>query len=288
VRAVTRVALPETEVSLVETARVSTGRQLDKIVSALIRIDGQDDPVTHPAPELTQRQSVDGRGVVTLKGGPADVELVWKAIHAAIVHDPSTSIEERSADALVAIADSYLANGPTDRSGSDRTQVVVHTDPASDVGTLTDGTVLDPATRRRVECDASTITLGFDTEGNEVPGPNSSGISERLRRSLMLRDRSCRWPGCSAEHHLHAHHVVHRAHGGQTELNNLILLCGHHHRVLHAEGYDIARNVDLTWTFTRPDGSVVDPMPRQLGVPRNARLSRPVLPTRDFRVRSCR
>ncbi|MFT7645387.1 MAG: hypothetical protein ACI8Y4_000115 [Candidatus Poriferisodalaceae bacterium] len=144
--------------------------------------------------------------------------------------------------------------------------------------TLTDGTVLDFATRRRLECDASTITIGVDKHGNEVPGPNSSGISAGLRRALMLRDRSCRWPGCTAEYHLHAHHVMHRADLGRTVLDNLILLCGHHHRVLHADGYGIVPSVDETWTFTRSDGSVIDPIPIQLGVQRNAQLS--LLPPR--------
>ncbi|MFT5530753.1 MAG: hypothetical protein ACI91O_000766 [Candidatus Poriferisodalaceae bacterium] len=277
VRAITRVALPETEVKLVGIAKISTGSQLDKYVKALITIGAQDDPTPVRAPELSRRGDDDGREVFTLKCDPADGELVWKAVHAAVVQDSDKNLDERRADAFVAIADSYLANGPTDRSGSDRTQIVMHTHAESDVATLTDGTVLDHPTRRRLECEASHITLNSDADGNETPGRNTSGISERLRRTLMLRDRHCRWPGCSAEHHIHAHHVIHRTEDGPTVLENLVLLCGHHHRVLHAEGYNINRNADRTWTFLRPDGTVIAPRPLQMAAPRNAQ---PPLPSR--------
>jgi hypothetical protein len=38
---------------------------------------------------------------------------------------------------------------------------------------------------------------------------------------------------CSNRHFVHAHHVEHWAHGGRTGLDNLVLLCSFHHRLLH-------------------------------------------------------
>jgi hypothetical protein len=146
VRAIARVALPDTEAALVEVAKVSTGRQLDKIVSTLIKLDGQDNPAQVPPPEVTRREDSYGRGVITLKCDPADAELVWKSLVAATVYDPEKPIDERRVDALVAVADSYLANGPTDRSGLDRTQVLVHSHGEAGAATLADGSVLDFAT----------------------------------------------------------------------------------------------------------------------------------------------
>ncbi|MFT5531382.1 MAG: hypothetical protein ACI91O_001404 [Candidatus Poriferisodalaceae bacterium] len=237
---------------------------------------------------MTRREDSYGRGVITLKCDPADAELVWKSLVAATVYDPEKPIDERRVDALVAVADSYLANGPTDRSGLDRTQVLVHSHGEAGAATLADGSVLDFATTCRLECDASHMTIDVAGEGNEVPGRNSSGVSAGLRRSLMLGDRGCRWPGCLAEHHLHAHHVVHRLDGGPTVLDNLILLCGHHHRVLHAHGFGIVRNVDGTWIFTRSDGSVIDSIPIQLGVPRNAQRCLVSLAVRRKRLSASR
>lgn len=62
----------------------------------------------------------------------------------------------------------------------------------------------------------------------------------RLRRALEARDEgTCCWPGCENRRHLDAHHRTHWAHGGETSLDNLVLLCWHHHRLVHEGGYAI-------------------------------------------------
>jgi hypothetical protein len=48
-----------------------------------------------------------------------------------------------------------------------------------------------------------------------------------------VRDRHCRYPGCTAAHELQAHHLIADTHGGKTELANLILVCPRHHKLLH-------------------------------------------------------
>jgi HNH endonuclease len=65
-------------------------------------------------------------------------------------------------------------------------------------------------------------------------------VPPRLRLLLQTRDEgSCRWPGCDNRRHLAAHHRNHWAHGGETSLDNLILLCHQHHRLVHEGGYTI-------------------------------------------------
>jgi hypothetical protein len=55
-----------------------------------------------------------------------------------------------------------------------------------------------------------------------------------LRRAVLARDRTCRFPGCDRPHAwCNAHHVVHRADGGVTSLSKLVLLCRRHHRLVH-------------------------------------------------------
>ncbi len=69
--------------------------------------------------------------------------------------------------------------------------------------------------------------------------PVSAGQARRtipppLRRALDLRDRHCTHPGCDIPARwCDAHHIVHWAQGGRTELANLRLLCRLHHRTAH-------------------------------------------------------
>ena len=66
-------------------------------------------------------------------------------------------------------------------------------------------------------------------------------VPERTRRLVLDRDRGCRFPGCVATAHLEVHHVVHWAHGGRTDLDNLVALCPFHHDAHHAGEFGIER-----------------------------------------------
>jgi HNH endonuclease len=67
-------------------------------------------------------------------------------------------------------------------------------------------------------------------------------------------------PGCQQARFLHAHHIEHWAHGGPTELANLIQLCRHHHRLLHEGGYTLEHTTSGTLRFKRPDGRAIPPV----------------------------
>ena len=76
-----------------------------------------------------------------------------------------------------------------------------------------------------------------------------------MRRGLELRDQACcRFPGCTQTRYLHAHHVHHWADGGETKLSNLILLCTHHHHLVHEGGFGCYAAGDV-FRFTTPDGA---------------------------------
>jgi hypothetical protein len=115
VRAITRVALPETEEHLLMLAQESTGAQLEAIVRAYRLLDDQndEDPPPPPAPELRRRKESDGRVTIALTVDPGDAEVVWQAVHRALPTDAQRPVSERRADALVAVADKLSRPRPS-------------------------------------------------------------------------------------------------------------------------------------------------------------------------------
>ncbi len=74
-----------------------------------------------------------------------------------------------------------------------------------------------------------------------------------MQRALSLRDTSCKHPGCVNTHYLDAHHIKHWADGGETKLDNLVMLCRHHHQALHKGAFEISI-VDDEVVFTSATG----------------------------------
>ena len=131
--------------------------------------------------------------------------------------------------------------------------------PASSV--VEDGTRISAETSQRLGCDASRVVMQHDADGRifEV-GAKTRTIPPALRRALLYRDRSCRFPGCHGRF-CQAHHIRHWAQGGPTTLSNLVLLCRRHHRAVHEEGYQVDRLPDGELRFRRPDGRVIPNVP---------------------------
>ena len=90
-------------------------------------------------------------------------------------------------------------------------------------------------------------------------GRRTRAIPPAMRRALHIRDRGCRFPGCPSTHRLHGHHVRHWAKGGETSLDNLVLLCPFHHRLVHEGGFDVHRLDDGVFRFVSPHGWTVRP-----------------------------
>ena len=65
-----------------------------------------------------------------------------------------------------------------------------------------------------------------------------------MRRALKARDGGCRFPGCTSHKFCDGHHIKHWSDGGETSLDNLVLLCRYHHRLVHEGGFDCKRSKD--------------------------------------------
>jgi hypothetical protein len=150
------------------------------------------------------------------------------------------------ADALVALAETAVAEGVRAASGGDRNQIVVHVDAADLVSragtaaaTLEEGVALPAEAARRLGCDAAIVSL-VERDGEPVSvGRRTRSIPAAVARALRTRDRGCRFPGCGHERFVDAHHIEHWAHGGETSLDNLVLLCRRHHQLLHEGGFTV-------------------------------------------------
>jgi hypothetical protein len=183
---------------------------------------------------------------------------------------PEPARRVNGADALAAVAESALAGGPAARPAAERYQVVLHADAAALGGDdehsgcrLYDGPAIPAESARRLACDASLVAMLHGADGKLDAGRRTRAVPPAMRRALQARDEGhCQFPGCENRRWVDAHHIHHWARGGETKLDNLVLLCGHHHRLVHEGGFGVRRDAGGKLRFTRPDGRTVPPVPR--------------------------
>ena len=289
VRALTRVATPETEERLLALGRVGTASHVERIVRGWRRVDRQAE--AREAKLRHRNRAVylfhEDDGTVVLRGRlePEIGALLVKALDAARealypggftqsfteprdpLGDPPTPAQQR-ADALLLLAATALHHGVEPSGAAERYQVVVHVDApvladpdAPGQSTLEDGTHVSAETSARLSCDASRTVMRHDDAGRIVDvAARNRTIPPALRRALQARDRGCRFPGCGSRF-TEGHHIRHWARGGPTTLSNLALLCRRHHRAVHEEGFEIDRGPDDVLRFRYPGGELLPEAP---------------------------
>src|SRR5438552_4018491 len=116
---------------------------------------------------------------------------------------------------------------------------------------------------QRMACDCSVTRVLLSQESLVMDvGRAKPIVSSSLRRALKVRDGHCRWPGCErTASKCDGHHVVHWINGGPTDLDNLVLLCRRHHRMVHEGGWQLIKcddgqivTIAPTVTFGLPRG----------------------------------
>ena len=296
VRALTRVATPETEARLLAVGRAGTAAHVERIVRGWRRVDRlaevREAARQHARRALHVHQDEDGTLVIRGRLAPEVGALLMRALDAAretlyqrtrhgdaapAAPDPAMEPPARAqqqADALALLAETALHQGLDPGTSAERYQVVVHVDAAAladpeqpGQSALEEGIHVSAETSRRLACDASRVVMRHDPEGRLVEvGARTRTIPPALRRALHHRDRSCRFPGCRVRIG-QGHHVRHWANGGLTTLANLVLLCRRHHRAVHEEGYQVTSELDGTLRFRRPDGRPLPEVPPNASVP---------------------
>ena len=299
VRALTRIAMPGNEADLLNIGLHGTAQHVEKFVRLHRRAKRAEETeranAQHENRGLTFWHEDDG--TVVLHGGfpPEMGARILSALDAAMaahaaeqpaagwdnegsapedvpretfVRGPSRTV--RRADALAWMAERMFEPADASVLASDRHEIVVHVE----AEVLADGragrceiehrTAIAAETARRLCCDAGIVPVVDGPNGEPLSvGRRTRSIPPAVRRALSSRDRGCRFPGCSATHRLHGHHVRHWANGGETSLDNLILLCPTHHRLVHEGGFDVQRLDDGAFRFTNPHGLAIRPPRRQ-------------------------
>ena len=287
VRAITRVATEKNEEFLLQIARYGTASHVERVVRnyrKVKRIEAlQHENERHAARELYWYTDDDGCLVFKGRFSPDQGMAIIKALESAMddmyeetkdvpAGTPSDDagaepppnpepISQRRADALARVAEGYLS-GSGKETGGDRYLVHVHTD----METLkADGTGAESAiddagnvsaeASRRLSCDAGVVNWLENNKGEPLCiGRKTRSIPPAIRRALKRRDQGCRFPGCTCTRFVDAHHIIHWADGGETSMENLVLLCRRHHRQVHEGGFGLHTQTDGQICFTDPQG----------------------------------
>jgi Domain of unknown function (DUF222)/HNH endonuclease len=261
VDAISRMATPETEGGLIAEARGLSNHALDRLARHAHPLTSADEMSVWERRAIFMQWNLDSSELKLNGRLPgAHGELVQETLESVADRfgpNPETGVFDpyatRLADALVEVASTTGDRGAPPR-------VSLHADlealTAADRGVteLPHGGLVPNETARRLVCDA--VVEVVIEEGNQVIGigRNSRIVPGWLRRLVEHRDGGiCQFPGCANTRWLEVHHVVHWASGGPTDLDNLILLCGHHHRFLHEHRWHITGTPGHDVVFRKPN-----------------------------------
>jgi len=303
VRAITRIANASNEDYLLMIADHGTAHHVEKLVSKYRTAKRLQDAdivrAQYSNREMTHYYDHDGCLVIKARLPAEQGALIVKALEMAMdvqfrdndvypkgsstaVHVPlgQTSdlesdsetevvpIAARRADAFTDIAETYMNNNESSGSTADRYQVVVHVTAVT--SSIEDGPGISSETSRRIACDSSVVCIKEDENSEPLSiGRRSRSIPPPMRRALRARDKGCRFPGCTNTRFVDGHHIQHWADGGQTSLDNLVMLCRHHHHLVHEGGFACSKDNDGKITFKNQREQPLDQSPGLPGVAAN-------------------
>ena len=247
VRAITRVADSDNEETMLDIARESSASQCERIFRQyqqtlarplLTRVAGQPEL---PANDFSHHWDEDGCLVFNGRLSPEQGALLLAAMQQQIDAGSAPT------DALSVVAQAGMANttmSPAipqhNHRGRNAERYTINVEIGGATQSLRDGPGLSDAIVERLTCDASLVVHSCDEHCELLNiGRKSRTVPPSIYRALERRDQGCRFPGCTHNRFVDAHHVVHWAQGGETKLSNLVLLCTRHHKAIHEEGFRI-------------------------------------------------
>jgi Domain of unknown function (DUF222)/HNH endonuclease len=275
-RAVADVATPETDEGLKEQAERCTVRELADVARTMAKVAASHSPASSRSGDDRRFVRFNDDHLTMTAQFPAatyaEMRTTLEAAGHQIPTDGGTPWDQRVCDALTGIVSS--SNSATAATGSPNF-VVVHVplDALVDdtvettelAGELERDGLIDCETVQRMACDA-TIAVAIDDDAGHTmyEGRARRFPTESQRREVMRRDRHCRFPGCTNVTFTNVHHVVPWEPGGRTDIDNLALMCLHHHRVVHSNGWTMSGNPNDEMRVVGPTGRVMVSRPSPL------------------------
>ena len=141
------------------------------------------------------------------------------------------------------------------------------------------GTFLTADEISRISCDSNLtrVVFGPDSQPLDV-GRTKRLVTPALRVAVVARDLHCIFPGCDRPANwCDIHHLIPWSEGGRTSLDNLVMLCRHHHSLVHEGGWHIDGTPGHL-DFYRPNGSQLEADPPPRSVPSALPRTRPQRP----------
>ena len=241
-------------------------RAVARRILILLDQDGpapDDRELAEPKREFHYRSRTDGsvvfRGKIDPEAGALLAALISPLAKPTSGEDPRDT-PRRQGDAFVEIIELAAGSENLPEEGGERPHLAVTMSLEAletQLGTaLLDGMGhFDAPAARRIACDCTVlrVVLGANSEPLDI-GRATRLIPNQIRRALIVRDGGCAFPNCHRRpRQCHAHHVVEWARGGPTSLDNLVLLCGMHHRLIHHSEWTV-RMIEGQPQFAAPGG----------------------------------
>lgn len=278
VRAITRLDHINDEEQVLQLARYATAAQLERMIAVTRRVSRDEAAAAIDDRFVHIEYHDDGTASIRARVPSEDGARLARALEHVerlltpeppedASDDDASRVRPRSpsparrADALAWMADHALSASPADgETAGAAPEVLVHVDarllsgdvaapepaPNADDGPLPRtrceldaGAPLAVETARRLCCDAGLVPVVTDGDATLAVGRRTRAIPPSIRRALRARRPTCGFPGCNRTRWLDAHHVHHWADGGRTDLDNLVHLCRHHHRLVHECGWHL-------------------------------------------------
>jgi hypothetical protein len=182
--------------------------------------------------------------------------------------DPVNLVEQRRADALVLLCQGRAPEA----ADADRATVVIHAQTGADGvignGQIESGGVIPTESLERHLCNSRVQVVREDQAGNVTEFGRLTRVpSSWMARQVRYRDQECRFPGCGSRRFTEAHHIVWWSQGGRTDLDNLLLICSFHHKLVHEHGWVVKRAPDGDPRWLRPDGTRYRAGPNAMPIP---------------------